>query len=117
LEEVLSHLRDNAPIAPDPTQNMVNKDTIKIKRESKNNTQRVDDVDFRNKRNGRMLSRMTRNRHRNHDKPIPTVVIKDTISVEDTSFDDTRMDSPQYDFVSNFPPFLKEQDGFFRNPV
>jgi hypothetical protein len=55
---------------------------------------------------------MTRNRYQNHDKPIPTVVIEDTISVEDVSFDSTRVDSPQYDFVSNLPPFLREQEGF-----
>jgi hypothetical protein len=89
---------------------------MKIKLKSKDrvrkHTTEVNDLDFRNKRNGRLLSRMTRNRHQNHDKPIPTVVIEDTISVEDASSDATRMDSPQYDFVSNLPPFLKEQEGF-----
>jgi hypothetical protein len=112
LEEILSHLRDKAPVTPDPVQNMVSEDKIKIKRQGKKVTQKVNDLDFRNKRNGRLLSRMTRNRHQNHDKPIPTVVIEDTISVEDASSDATRMDSPQYDFVSNLPPFLKEQEGF-----
>jgi hypothetical protein len=34
------------------------------------------------------------------------------ISVDDASSDATKIDSPQYDFVSNLPPFLKEQEGF-----
>jgi len=55
---------------------------------------------------------MTRNRHQKHDKPIPTIVIEDTISIEDANFDATRMDSVKYNFVSILPPFLKEQEGF-----
>jgi hypothetical protein len=55
---------------------------------------------------------MTRNRHQNRDKPIHTVVIKDTIFVEDANSDATREDFPQYDFVSNLPLFLKEPEGF-----
>jgi hypothetical protein len=55
---------------------------------------------------------MIRNRHQICDKHVPTVVIEDTISVEDASSIDTRMDSSQYDFVSNLPPFIKEQEGF-----
>jgi hypothetical protein len=112
LEEVLSHLRGKVPVVPNPVQKLVYENKIKIKRQGKKNTQRVDDIDFRNKRNGRLLSRMTRNRHQNRDKPIPTVDIEDVISVDDASSDATKIDSPQYDFVSNLPPFLKEQEGF-----
>jgi hypothetical protein len=112
LEEVLSHLRDKVHVVPDPVQNSVYEDKIKIKRQSKKNTQRVNDLDFINKRNGRLLSRMTRNRHQNNDKPIPTVDVKDMIFVDDASSDATKIDSPQYDFVSNLPPFLKEKEGF-----
>jgi hypothetical protein len=42
----------------------------------------------------------------------PQLIIEDTISVDDAISDATRIDSPQYDFVSNLPPFLKEQEGF-----
>jgi hypothetical protein len=112
LEEFMGHIRDKEPIAPNPIKNTVNEEKIKIKRQSKKNTERVNDLDLRNKRNGRLMSRMTRNRHQNHDKPILTVIIEDTIYVKEASFDATRMDSPQYDFVSNLPPFLKEQEGF-----
>jgi hypothetical protein len=41
-----------------------------------------------------------------------TVCIEDAISVDDASSDATKIDSPQYDFVSNLPPFLKEQEEF-----
>jgi hypothetical protein len=59
-----------------------------------------------------LLSRMTRNRHQNRERPIPTIDIEDPISLDDTSSDPTKIDSPRYDFVSNLPPFLKEQEGF-----
>jgi hypothetical protein len=58
------------------------------------------------------MSRMTRNKHQICDKPVPTIVIEDTIFIEDIDFDATGMDSPQYDFVSNLPPFIKDQEGF-----
>jgi hypothetical protein len=102
LEEVLIHLRDKALVILDPIQDLVNEDKIKIIRQSKKNTKRVNDLDFRNKRNGIILSRMTKNRHNNHDKPIPTVLIEDTIFIEGVNYDATRMDSPQYMYVYKF---------------
>jgi hypothetical protein len=96
-------------MSSNPVYKSVYENKIKIKRQSKQNTQGVNDLYFRNKRNGILLSIMTRNRHKIHDKPIPTMVIKDMIFVDDASYDSTRMNSPQYDFVSNLPPFLKEQ--------
>jgi hypothetical protein len=55
---------------------------------------------------------MARNRRQNHENPIPTIDIEDPISVDDTSYDPAKINSPRYDFVSNLPPFLKEQEGF-----
>jgi hypothetical protein len=81
---------------------------IKTKKQGKHKTQRVPDIDFKNKRNDRLLSRMVRNRHHNREKPIPIIDVEDRIFVDDTS-----VDLPQYDFVSNLPPFLKEQEGFW----
>jgi hypothetical protein len=73
LEEILSLLRDKTPVTPDPVHNTVSKDKNKIKRQGKQVTHNVNDLDFRNKRSGRLLSRMTKNQHQNRDKPIPTV--------------------------------------------
>jgi len=72
----LSHLIDKPSFSLDPIQNMVNEDKIKIKRQGKKVTQKVNYLDFINKRNGKILSRMTRNRHQNHDKPIPQLSLR-----------------------------------------
>jgi len=108
----LSHLRDKVTIIPDPIKKSIYEKKIKIKRQSKRNMQRVSNLDLRNKRNDKLLSRMTKNRHHNVDKHIPIVDIEDMIFVDDASSDATRIDSPQYDFVSKLPPFLKVQEGF-----
>ena len=55
---------------------------------------------------------MIKNRCQNRENPIPTIDIEDPISVDNTSADSAKINSPQYDFVSNLPHFLKEQEGF-----
>jgi hypothetical protein len=65
--------------------------------------QEVCEVDFKNKRNGRILSRMIRNRHKRRNDPIQMIMIDDQNSVEGTSPDSAEVSHPQYDFVSNFP--------------
>ena len=47
---------------------------------------------------------MLRNRHCDHERPIPIIEFDDQISE-----DDTDVDTPQFDFVLNLPPFLKKQ--------
>jgi hypothetical protein len=50
---------------------------------------------------------MVRNRHHNHEKPIPVIEVNDQIFENDTD-----VDTPQFTFVSNLPPFLKKQQIF-----
>jgi hypothetical protein len=50
---------------------------------------------------------MIRNRHHNHEKPIPIIDVDNQISE-----DDTNVDASQFDFISNLPPFLKKKQGF-----
>jgi hypothetical protein len=52
LEEVLSQLRGKVYVIPNPEQDLVYENKIKIKRQGKQKMQRVHDLDFRNKRNG-----------------------------------------------------------------
>jgi hypothetical protein len=101
-------LRDRSPNTPGPVQPKITDDNNKIKRKGKQIKQDANDLDFKNKRSGWILSRMTRNQCQNHSKLIPTVVIEDTNFVDDVRFDSTRVDSPQYDFVSNLPLFLRD---------
>jgi hypothetical protein len=112
LEEVLDKLKGKVYVTPNLEKDLVDEKEIQIKRQGKQKTQKVQDLDFKNKRNDRLLSRMTRNRRQNRENPIPTIDIEDLISVDDTSSDPTKINSPRYDFVSNLPPFLKEQEGF-----
>jgi hypothetical protein len=50
---------------------------------------------------------MLRNRHHDREKPIPVIDVDNQIFVDDTS-----INAPQFDCVSNLPPFLKKQKGF-----
>ena len=63
LEEVMSHPRDKVPIIPNHVHKSVYENKIKIKRQNKKNMEGVNDLYFKNKRNGILLSRMTLNRH------------------------------------------------------
>jgi hypothetical protein len=107
LEDVLDNLKDKVLVVPSPEPVMVDLNEVKIKKQGRRKTQRIPDIDFKNKRPGRLISRMLRNRHHDHEKPIPVIDVDDWISE-----DDTNVDAPQFDFVSNLPPFLKKQQGF-----
>jgi hypothetical protein len=112
LEEVLDKLNGKVFVTPNPRKDLVDINEIKTKKHGKHKTQTVQDIDFNNKQNGRHLSRMARNQRHNHENPIPTIDIEDPISVDNTSADSAKINSPRYDFASNLPPFLKEQEGF-----
>jgi hypothetical protein len=103
LEDVLDKLKSKVLVIPNPGQDVVDINEIKTKKQGRHKTQRVPDLDFKNKINGRLLSRMIRNQHHSHEKPIPIIDFEDWISTDDTS-----VGSPKYNFVSNLPPFLKE---------
>jgi hypothetical protein len=108
---VLDKLKGKVSVTPNPRKDLVDINEIKTKKQGKHKTQRVQEIDFNNKWNDRLLSRMARNRRHNHENPIPTIDIEDPISVDDTSADSAKINSPRYDFVSNLHPFLKEQEG------
>jgi len=105
-------LKGKVYVSPNLGQHLVDENKIKIKKQGKQKTQRVQDIDFKNKRNDRILSIMARNRCHNHENHIPTINIEDPISVDDTSADSAKINSPRYNFMSNLPPFFKEQKGF-----
>jgi hypothetical protein len=60
-------------------------------------------VDFKNKRVGRVISRLICNKKKYKDDTIPTIMIDQDSSEEDHM---------EYDFVSNLPPFLQDCKGF-----
>jgi len=55
---------------------------------------------------------MRRNQCQNNINHVLVVVIEDTNYVDDVIFDSTRVDSPQYDFVSKLPLFLRGREEF-----
>jgi hypothetical protein len=107
LEDVLDNLKGKVLAVPSHWKYVVDLNEIKTKKRGRHKTRRVLDIDFMNKISSRLLYKMVRNRHHNREKPIPFIDVEDHISVDDTS-----ADVPQYDFISNFPPFLKEQESF-----
>jgi hypothetical protein len=107
LEYVLDNLKDKVLIVPSPELVMVHLNEIKIKKQGRCKTHKVLYIDFKNKISSPLESRMLRNQHHNHEKPIPIIHVDDQISE-----DDTNVDAPQFNFVSNIPPLLKKQQGF-----
>jgi hypothetical protein len=107
LEGVLDNLKDKVLVVPSSEPVMVDLNEVKIKKHGRRKTQRIPDIDFKNNRPGRLIFRTLRNRHRDHEKPIPVIDVNDQISE-----DDTNAYAPQFNFVSNLPPFLKKQQGF-----
>jgi hypothetical protein len=105
LEVVLIHLRNHSLSVVDMSQST--RPTVKEKHREKGkqtrHLQEVWEVEFKNKRNGHILSRMIRNRQKQRNDPIQMIMIEDQNSVENKSPDSTEDSHPQYDFVSNFP--------------
>jgi hypothetical protein len=73
---VLDKLKSKVLVIPNPGQDVVDKNEIKTKKQGKNKTQRVLDIDFKNKRNGRILYRMVKNRHHICENPIPIIDVE-----------------------------------------
>jgi hypothetical protein len=112
----LDDLKDKILVVPNPEPIQVDLNELEIKKQGRRKIQRSPDINFKNKRHGRLISRTLRNRHRDHEKPIPVIEVDDRISEDDIDDqipeDDIDVDTPQFDFVSNLPPFLKKQQGF-----
>jgi hypothetical protein len=100
LEDVLDNLKGKVLTIPSLGQDVVDLDEIKTKKHGRLKTQRVPDIDYENKRSSRIISRIVKYRHHNHEQPIPIIDVDDRIYVDDTS-----TEAPQYDFVSNLPSF------------
>jgi hypothetical protein len=109
LEVIHSHLRNQSLKVDDqsrsvrPTVNENHRDEGKQSR----HIHEVCEVDFKNKRNGRILSRMIRNKHKQKNDPIQTIMIDGQNLDEGTSLDSAEVSHPQYDFASNLPLFSK----------
>jgi len=58
------------------------------------------------------MSRMIRNKHRQRDNPIQTIIIEDRDSSENEIQECEEVSHIQCDFVSNIPLFLQNCEGF-----
>jgi hypothetical protein len=61
LEEVLADLKDKILIVPNPQPIRVDSNEIDIKKQGRRKKQRSPDINFKNKRPGRLISRTLRN--------------------------------------------------------
>jgi hypothetical protein len=86
----------------------------KFKGHGKQIRQGVCAIDLKNKICGRILSRMMRNKHKQKDDHVPTIIIEYLNSVESVSPESARDNHPWYDYVSNLPSFLQNCEGFTR---
>jgi hypothetical protein len=83
LEEVLDVLKDKIPTVPihEPTQVVLNKSIVK--KNGRHKKQSNPDVNFTNKRPGRLLSRKLRNQQRGNEKSTPVIEIDDHFDEDD----------------------------------
>jgi hypothetical protein len=117
LEEVLDDLKDKILTVPNPEPIQIDLNEPTVKKKGRHKKQSSPDINFKNKRHGRLISRKMRNRQRENEKSIPVIEIDDIIFIEDDIDDqilgnDIDIDTTQFDFISNLPPFLKKQEGF-----
>jgi len=112
LEEVLVDLKDKILIVINPEPIQVGSNEIDIKKQARWKKQRNPYINFKNKRPGQLISQTLRNRQRDFEKPIPMIKVDDQFFEDDIDDrihgDDTDVDTPQFDFVSNIPPFLNK---------
>jgi hypothetical protein len=125
LEEVIDVLKDRVSSAPtvESTQGVLKKSIVK--KNHKHKEQSNSDLSFVNKRPGRLISKNFRNREQVHLSSIPVIEVDDHLyddeineflareDVDDQFLgNETSIEDIQYDFVSELPPFLKNQEGF-----
>jgi hypothetical protein len=125
LEQVVDVLKERISPTPaiEPNQGFSDKPTVKKNRKSKK--QESSDLNFINKRSGRLISRSLRNKKHDHLSSISMIEvndhcsddeINDFLALEDLDNqclgNETLGQAEQYDFVSRLPPFLKGQEGF-----
>jgi hypothetical protein len=125
LEEVIDVLKERVSPAPtiEPNQGFSDKPTVKKNRKKKK--QGNSDLSFVNKRPGRLISRSLRNRQQDHLSSISVIEVDDHLTDDEINEflaredvdnqclgNETGSEAIQYDFVSELPPFLKNQEGF-----
>jgi hypothetical protein len=125
LEEVIDVLKERVSPAPtvEPTQGFINKSTVK--KNHKKKKQGNSDLSFVNKRPGKLISRSLRNRQQDHLSSISVIEVDDHLTDDEINEflaredvdnqclrNETCSEAIQYDFVSELPPFLKNQEGF-----
>jgi hypothetical protein len=125
LEQVMDVLKVRiAPtLSSDPNHSHGDKPIVNKIRKGKK--QQSSDLNFVNKRSGRLISRGLRNRKKDHLRSISTIKVNDHCLDEDIN-DFLAKEDPDnqclkneivvqakpYDFVSRLPMFLKGQEGF-----
>jgi hypothetical protein len=83
LEEFLDVLKDRVSFVPthEPTQVVLNKSIVKKNRRHKE--QINSDLNFTNKRSGRLISRSLRNHQQDHLSSIPVIEVDDHLSEDE----------------------------------
>jgi hypothetical protein len=125
LEQVVSELKGKSSPVPMNEPNLNNSDKPFIKKVHKGKKQQSLDLNFRNKRSGRLISRNLRNQKKDHLSSIYTIEINDHYSYQEINDFLAREDPDnqcpdneaitqieQYDFVSKLPPCLEVKEGF-----
>jgi hypothetical protein len=110
-------------LANEPNQNHNDKPTVRKLRKGKK--KQSSDLNFMNKRSGRLISRSLRNRKKDHLSSISTIEVNDHCSDQEINDflaqedpdnqclgNETTGQDEQYDFVSRLPPCLKGKEGF-----
>jgi hypothetical protein len=83
FEEVLDDLKDKILIVPNPEPIQVDLNEPTVKKKGRHKKQSSPDINFKNKRPGRLISRKMRNRQRDHEKSIPVIEVDDHFSEDD----------------------------------
>jgi hypothetical protein len=125
LEGVIDVLKERVSPSPtfEPNQGFFNKPIVNKNRKQKKHGNL--DLSFVNKRPGMLISRNLRNRQQDHLISIPVIEVDDHLSDDEINEflsreyvdkqclgNEIYIQDIQYDFVSEIPPFLKNQEGF-----
>jgi hypothetical protein len=128
LEQVVGELKGKAShvLANEPNQNHNDKPTVRKFR--KGNKKQSLDLNFMNKRSGRLISRNLRNQKKDNLRSIPTIEVTDHYSDQEINdllaqedpdnqcpINKTIAQVGHHDFVSRLPSCLKGQEGFDGN--
>jgi hypothetical protein len=125
LEQVVGELKGKVSPVPTNEPNLNSNDKPVAKKIRKGKKQHNSDLNFRNKRSGRLISRSLRNQKRDHLSSISMIEVNDQCSDQEIN-DFLAQEDPdnqcpgneaitqfeQYDFVSKLPLCLKGKEGF-----